>query len=300
MVRRRRRLMQRPFAVPRRGLKPVLLRTWREISSDRVSLVAAGCAFWVTLALFPAITMLISLYGLMFNPVTVEPQLQELRPLLPPEAFALISTRVETLVSHGATTLGTSLAISTALALWSASTGTKSLMSALTLAFEEKEHRGFLRFQITGLVLTLVILLGGVLGLAILLGLPILISFVGLSKHGTPLLHAGSYLLLLVFVQLTIAVLYHFGPDRPGARFHWVTPGSLIATLLWLAAAVLFSAYVGNLASYDATYGPFGAVAGVMMWFWVSAYVILAGAELDAELGEAQAASQARSMSLSG
>jgi len=286
-VRRIGHLARAPFAIPWRGWRRVLGGTWREISSDRVSLVAAGCAFWATLALFPAISTLISLYGLLFDPLTVEPQLAQLRPLLPPAAYTLIEQRVQTLVSHGGTTLGASLLISTTLAFWSAATGTKSMLSALNLAYEAEEARGFLEFQAIGLLLTLCAVLGAVLGLAILLVLPAVVAFVGLSAYAGGLVHLGAFVLLVGYVLLSLAVLYRFGPNRPGARWHWVTPGSLLATLLWLAASVLFSAYVAHLASYDATYGPLGAVAGVMMWFWVSAYVVLAGAELDAELAAA-------------
>jgi membrane protein len=281
------RLARAPFDIPWRGWRPILVRTWREISSDRISLVAAGCAFWATLALFPAISMVVSLYGLVFDPQTVEPQLEQLRLLLPPAAFALIEQQVRKLVSHGGTTLGVSLLVSTTLALWSAATGTKSMLSALNLAYEEEESRGFLRFQAIGLLLTLCAILGALLGLAILLFLPAVISFVGLSAHVQGLVHVGALILLVVFVLQALAMLYRFGPSRPAARWHWITPGTLLATLLWLAASALLSEYVAHLANYDATYGPLGAVAGVMMWFWVSAYVVLAGAELDAEI-EAQ------------
>ncbi len=278
------RLLRAPFTIRGRGWAQVLRGTWREISSDSVSLAAAGCAFWATLALFPAISTLVSLYGLLFDPASVEPQLDQLRPLLPPAAFALIVQQVKTLVSHGQTTLGFSVLVSTVLAFWSASTGTKSMLSALNLAYETEEGRGFLQFQATGLMLTLCAIIGAILGLAILFFLPIALSFIGLSAYGAGLAHAGAFALLIGFVLLEIALLYRFGPNRPGARWHWVTPGSLLATLLWLGASVLFSYYVAHLASYDATYGPLGAVAGVMMWFWVSAYLVLAGAELDAEL----------------
>jgi membrane protein len=278
------RTARAPAHIPWSGWKQVLLRTLREISSDRIGLVAAGCAFWATLALFPAISMLISLYGLVFDPQTVEPQLGQLRLLLPPAAFTLIDERVRSLVSRGGTTLGLSLLFSTAFAFWSASTGTKSLLSALNLAYEEEERRGFLRFQAIGLALTLCAILGAILGLAILVGLPAAISFVGLSAHASGLLRFGSFAVLVMFLLLALSLLYRYGPSRRAARWHWVTPGSILATVLWLAASALFSLYVGHLASYDATYGPLGAVAGVMMWFWVSAYVVLLGAELNAEL----------------
>jgi membrane protein len=278
------RSARRPSAIPWRGWKQVLLRTWREISSDRVGLIAAGCAFWATLALFPAISMLISVYGLVFDPATVEPQLDVLHGLLPPAAYSLIAERIHTLVAHGSGELGLSLLIGTALALWSASTGTKSMLSALNLAYEEQERRSFLRFQFVGLLMTLGTILGAILAMALLVFLPVAIDFVGLDAHARILLRLGSFGVLVVFVGLALSVLYRFGPSREEARWHWITPGSLVATVLWLAASAVFSFYVGHLASYDATYGPLGAVVGVMMWFWMSAYAVLLGAELNAEL----------------
>jgi membrane protein len=273
-----------PAAIPWRGWKQVFGRTWREMISDRVALAASGCAFWATLALFPAISMLISLYGLVFDPMTVEPQLEVLRDLLPASAFALIADRVHTLVSHGSGELGVSLLLSIALTLWSASTGTKSMISALNLAYEEQERRSFLRFQADGLLMTLGAIFGAIVGLALLVLLPAVIAFVGLDAYSSKLLRIGSFGVLVVFVMLGLALLYRFGPSRSVARWHWVTPGSLLATILWLAASVVFSFYVTHLASYDATYGPLGAVVGVMMWFWMSAYAVLLGGELNAEL----------------
>lgn len=273
-----------PAGIPWRGWKQVIVRTYREISSDKISLVAAGCAFYATLALFPAISMLVSIYGLAFDPVTVEPQLQVIQDFLPPAAYGLIAERVHTLVSHGSGTLGVSLLISTLIALWSSSTGTKSMLSALNLAYEETERRGFFRFQLIGLTMTLCAILGVVLAVAILVGLPAVFTFIGISDHVGGLIRLGSMGVLVLFVILSLSLLYRFGPSRRAARWHWVTPGSVLATLLWLVASLLFSLYVGHVASYDATYGPIGAVVGVMMWFWVSAYVVLLGAELNAEL----------------
>jgi len=273
-----------PGHIPWRGWWQVIRRTYLEMISDRISLVAAGCAFYATLALFPAITMLISIYGLMFDPTTVEPQLQVLAGLLPPAAFTLIAERVHTLVSVGKATLGLNLLVGTAIALWSASTGTKSLLSALNMAYEETERRSFLRFQATGLIMTLCGILGAALALAILVFMPMAIEFVGLGAYAKALLRVASLVLLILFVVTSLSLLYHFGPSRRSAKWHWITPGSSVATLLWLVASVLLSLYVGHIASYDASYGPLGAVVGVMMWFWVSAYAVLLGAELNAEL----------------
>jgi membrane protein len=273
-----------PTAIPWRGWKQVLFRTYNEISSDRISLVAAGCAFYATLALFPAISMMISLYGLVFDPATVEPQLETLRGLVPPAAFQLIDERVRSLVSHGGTTLGLSLLLSTMLTLWSASTGTKSMISALNMAYEETEKRGFFRFQAVGIAMTLCAIMGVILAIAILVFIPVALGFLGATAHLAGIIRVSSFIVLVLFVALALSMLYRFGPCRRAARWKWVTPGSLVATVLWLIASALFSFYVGHLSSYDVTYGPLGAVVGMMMWFWVSAYVVLLGAELNAEL----------------
>ena len=187
-------------------------------------------------------------------------------------------------MSQETATLGFSLMISTIVALWSSATGTKAMLSALNMAYEEQERRSFLRFQATGLVMTLCGILGAVLALAILVFLPVAIEFVGLDAYAKVLLRIASFSILMLFVAISLALLYHFGPSRRSAKWHWITPGSSIATLLWLVASILFSLYVGHIASYDTSYGPLGAIAGVMMWFWVSAYAVLLGAELNAEL----------------
>ncbi len=261
-----------------------MLCTWLGISSDRVSLFAAGCAFYATLALFPAISMLISVYGLVFDPATVEPQLDVLRDLLPPAAFSLIADRVHTLVSHERGALGISLLIGTSLALWSASAGTKSMLSALNLAYEEEERRGFFRFQAIGILMTLGAIVGAIAALGLLVLLPAVIDVLGLDAYARILLRLASFGMLVVFVGLGLSLLYRFGPSREGVHWRWITAGSLVATVLWLVASALLSFYVGHLASYDIIYGPIAAVVGIMMWFWVSAYAVLLGAELNAAL----------------
>jgi membrane protein len=280
-----------PAHIPWSGWKKVLKRTFSEIISDRIGLAAAGCAFYATLALFPAISTLVSLYGLAFDPSTVEPQLRVLHNLLPRPAFLLISDRVHVLVSQPRGTLTMGLIIGTLVTLWSASAGTKSMLAALNIAYEETESRSFVRFQATALFMTLCGILGAALAVALLVFLPAVLDFI--PRHfgfeaveaGTQtIIRIGSPLVMLLFVGGAFSLLYRFGPSRRSPGWHWVTPGSLVATLLWLLASIGFSYYVGHVASYDATYGPLGAVVGIMMWFFVTAYVVLLGAELNAEL----------------
>ncbi|HEX3350799.1 MAG TPA: YihY/virulence factor BrkB family protein [Acetobacteraceae bacterium] len=273
-----------PRAIPWRGWKQILRRTYSEMISDRVSIVASGCAFWATLALFPAISMMVSLYGLVFDPQTVEPQLATIRDLLPPAAYTLIAERVHSLVSKGGGTLGLNLALSTLFALWSSSTGTKTLLSALNMAYEEDERRSILQFQLVGIAITATGVIAAVLAIATLVALPVAIDFVGLASYSQTLITASSLAMLVLFVLLSLALIYRFGPCRRKAKWKWVTPGSVVATFLWLVASLLFSFYVAHLANYSTTYGPLGAVAAVMMWFWVSAYAVLLGAELNSEM----------------
>lgn len=279
------RLADAPTAIPWPGWKAVLRRVGMEMISDRASMVAAGCAFYATLALFPVITMLISIYGLMFDPVTVEPQLEAVRGLLPPAAYDLIAERVHQLVTQPRQSLGLSLLISLGVTLWSSASGMKSLLAALNLAYEEAETRSFLRYQFTAFAMTLAAILAGTVGVTVLVGLPAVLAFLGVTAHTTLLIRLASFGVLVVSVALALAVLYRYGPARRRQpRWRWVTPGSLVATVLWVIASALFSYYVANFATYNAMYGSLGTVVGLMLWFWVSAYVVQLGAELNAEL----------------
>ncbi len=262
----------------------VTRNTAKALISDKVSIVAAGCAFYATLALFPALSMMVFMYGLVFDPVTVEPQLSHLQELLPPAVYTLIDDRVHQLVSqqHGSLTLG--LVISTLVTLWSSATGTKSLLAGLNLAHGLPEERGFFRFQATAFGMTLCTIIAVVLAIAILVFLPAAISLIGLSAYQGGLIFVSSLSLLLGVIFLLLTALFRYGPSRRPHSWRSVIPGAILATILWMVASTLFSLYVGRLASYDRTYGPLAAAVGVMMWLWVSVYVILLGAELNAEL----------------
>ena len=278
------RLANSPGEIPWRGWRAVIRRAFIEMLTDRVSLVAAGCAFYGTLALFPAIWMLVSIYGLIFDPATVEPQLIVLRDLLPPTAYQLIADRVHALVTQPPSTLGFHLALGAGVALWSSASGVKSIITALNLAYEERERRSFFRYQLTMLAMTLCAILSAVIGLAVLVGMPAVLGFLGLPPGQKLLVRYASFLMLLLGILVALSLLYRYGPCRRSPKWHWVTPGSMLATVLWISASALFSWYVGTFATYDATYGPLGTVVGVMMWFYVTAYAVLLGAELNAEL----------------
>ncbi len=264
----------------------VIVRALQAATTDQVSLAAAGCAFYATMALFPAISVLISVYGLAFNVAAVVQQLEVLRDLLPAPAYTLIADRVHELVSQPNGTLSISLVISLAVTFWSAATGTKSVISAINVAYDAKEARGFLAFQLIGLLMTLCAVMAAALAIAVLVFLPAVIAFVGLSAYGALLINAISTALLVVFVGGSIALMYRFAPARYKPANRRIFPGATVATALWLIASVGLSFYVSHIASFGATYGPLGAVVAIMLWFYVSAYAVLLGAEVNAQLEE--------------
>jgi membrane protein len=273
-------------AVAPLGWQGVLRATLIASVSDRVSLTAAGCAFYATLALFPAISSLISIYGLAFNPSNVEAQLQALRELLPPPAFELIAERVHQLVSQPPSRLSFGLGISTLITFWSAATGTKSVIAGLNLAHGTTEQRGIIRFQLVGLGMTLSAILGAVLGITVLVFLPVGLGVLGVTQSATQvaLLHVAGLGVLVGFAAVAIGLLYRFGPSRRKSERRRIVPGTALFTALWLVASGLLDFYIDHIGSFGATYGPLGAVVGIMLWFYVSVYAVLLGAELNAEL----------------
>ncbi|OAG72054.1 YihY/virulence factor BrkB family protein [Gluconobacter frateurii] len=298
-----------PLNMPKAGWKIVFRQVFSEVGSSQTSLSAAGCAFYATLSLFPAISSLISLYGLAFDLQTVEPQLEVLRHLLPPTAYSLIGNRIHELVSQPHTSLTIGLIFSLSVALWSASASTKSILSALNMAYNTTETRGFLRFQATALATTFTAVFGAALTLALMVAAPALVDYLPrilgfrkppppfdlLVSYGAPLVvHTLAPLLMLLFVFVAVTMLYRFAPCRDAAKWRWIVPGSAVATVLWVILSLGFSWYVAHFASYGATYGPLGAVAAIMMWFFVSAYVVLFGAELNAGLEERARGAQPR------
>ena len=264
----------------------LLGRTLRASTTDRVSLAAAGCAFYATLALFPAISMLISVGGMILDPATAEQQLITLSGLLPPPAFGLIEDRVHQLVGQSSGDLSVHLLISFLLAFWSSASGSKSVLSAVNVAYDVTEQRPFLQFQAIGLAMTLVAVFCAILAISVLLLLPPAINFLGLSSHGGSLIHAAGMAMLIGFFFVAICLLYRFGPSRPSPPHPRIKPGAALATVLWLIASELLSIYVSQLGTFGATYGSLGAAVGVMLWFYISAYAVLLGAELNARLEE--------------
>lgn len=277
----------------REGAIAIGRQVMREAASDRISLTAAGCAFYATLALFPGIFLLVLVYGMAFDSATVEPQLEVLRELVPEETFELIAGRLHDLVGSPRPAMSWGATISGAVAIWSASAGTRAMLGALNMAHKVNETRGFLHYHCLAIGITLAATVAATLAIASLVALPGVAALFGLPAPQAWALRGMSMGTLLGFVFVGLIVVYRLGPSGAHPGLLWTLPGAVVATLIWAAASFGFTLYVSNFATYDLMYGPLGAVVVLLMWFWVSVYVVLLGAELNVALMERHASTRA-------
>ncbi|MEE7439407.1 hypothetical protein MOR12E_09550 [Methylobacterium oryzae] len=272
-----------PTEIPAKGWKDIALRAYHDIGENRLSLIAAGVTFFTLLAIFPAVAALVSCYGLVADASTINDQLASLQGILPQGALEIVGDQVKRLNEQGNTTLGFSLLISIALSVWSANGGVKHVFDALNLVYNEREKRNFLVLNLVSLAFTAGALLFLLLALAAVVVVPVVLEFVGLGADAW-WLALLRWPVLLLAVLLGLALLYRYGPSRDAPRWRWVTPGGALAAVLWIVASLLFSWYVGHFGSYNKTYGSLGAAIGFMTWIWLSTMIVLAGAQVNAEM----------------
>lgn len=274
----------KPTQIPWQGWKDIFWRVYEEITKDRLLAVAAGVVFFGLLATFPAITAAVSLYGLFASYATINDHLSLLAGIIPAGGFDIVREQIERIVSKGDAKLTFGFIFGLGLALWSANAGMKAIMDALNVIYEEEEKRSFFKLNLVSLSLTF----GGIAALLLALGavvvLPLLFGWLGLSSFTETVIAVLRWPALLLLVITGLAVLYRYGPSRTKAKWEWLSVGTFIAALLWLAGSALLSWYLANFANYDATYGSLGAAIGFMMWMWLSSIVILLGAEINAEI----------------
>jgi membrane protein len=254
------------------------------MNEDRLLAVAAGVVFYGLLALFPAITALVSSYALFAKGSTINEHLSSLGTMLPGGAMDIVRGQVDRVLAKGDVKLGTAFLFSFLLALWSANGGVKAMIDALNVAYEEREERGFFKLNAVSLAFTFGGLIAVLVAIGAIVALPLVLSAVGLNSATDAIIRYGRWPLLVLMILLGLAVLYRYAPSRRAPQWKWITVGSVFATLAWLLGSALLSFYLSNYANYDATYGSLGAAIGLMVWMWMSAIVILLGAELNAEV----------------
>jgi membrane protein len=274
---------ERPSEIPRAGWRDILVRTWNGIGNDHVSLIAAGVGFYALLALFPAIAALIAIWGLAFDPQQIEQQIAAISGFLPEQAAAIVTEQARK-VAAGGGGLGWAAAGGILLALYGAAKGTKALIEGLNIIYGEEEQRGFIELNLMALGLTLGVIVAMIAALGLIVVVPIVLQFVGLGSLAHALISVLRWPILFAGALVALAALYRFAPSRAAARWRWVTWGAGAATLIWVIGSIAFSVYVRNFGSYNETYGSIGAVIILLMWLWLSAFVVLLGAEVNAEM----------------
>jgi membrane protein len=273
-----------PREIPARGWRDILWRVKERISRDNLSIISAGVAFYALLAIFPGLIALVGLYGLLFDPHHVADHLSALTAVLPGEAADLIGEQLAEVTTMERTSLGVGSIAAILLALWSASAGMRTLMTALDVAYAEEEKRGMFTFYGTSFLLTLGAVLGAIVAIGTIVAVPVALGFLGLGERLENLLAYGRWPLLAAVMLVGLAIVYRYGPDRRKPQWRWVSWGAVIATLVWIIGSALFSLYVSLFGDYNKTYGSMGAVVILMTWFLLTAYIFLIGAEINAEM----------------
>jgi membrane protein len=273
-----------PLQIPWKGWYDILWRTYREMNSDRLLSIAGGVSFFVLLAIFPAITALVSAYGLFFNASTITNNLSLLNEVVPGNVLGIVHEQASRIASNSGGALSIGIVVGILVSLWSAMSGVKAMIDALNVIYEQKECRSFLKLNLVALVFTFAGFAAFLLAIATIVVLPLILSPIGLASLTETVTRIARWPLLLVVLLIGLAALYRYGPDRRKARWEWVTVGSVFAAVTWIIASFLFSWYLASFANYNATYGSLGAVVGLMIWLWISTIVVLLGAELNAEI----------------
>ena len=272
----------KPHQIPLKGWLQVTKRAFKEMGQDHLTLIAGGVAYAWFLALFPGLIAAVLVYGLVTDPAEVQAQVASFAAGLPDNAQQLLATQMKSIASGGSA-LSIGLIFSVALALWSASAGIAGLVEAVNIAYDEEETRNFVKKRGLAILLTIGFLLFLAVAVGVVAVVPIVLDKVGLGIIAELFIEVGRFLALVVIMLVALALLYRIGPDRDAPKIRWATPGAVIATVLWIVASIGFSLYVDNFSSYNKTYGSLAGVVVLLLWFWITALVVLLGAEINAE-----------------
>lgn len=271
--------------IPLKGTWQIVKRVGGKIVADNLQVVTAGCAFYALFAIFPALWASISLFGLTTDPDTVEQQFGILATVLPSQAYEIVIGEIRRIASTSDKALGWNFGVGLGIALWSANLGTQAMFSALNIAYGEPEHRSVLRIYLSAFACTIMGILGVVAMLFAVVYVPILFTDAGQMGAYELIVKVGRWPFLALLVLSILALIYRYGPSRRGAEWRWISVGALFATVVWLLASFGFSYYVSNFASnYDRMYGSLGAVIVLLFWLYISFFIVLVGAEINAVL----------------
>lgn len=271
-----------PLGLPGSGLWHVAKATWRESSRDNLGLIASGVAFMIFLAIVPLLVAVVLTYGLVATPERVASDIAALSESMPDAAASIISSQLQNIVDLTGSTAGLGLLVALLVSIYGAMKAASGMITALNIVYGVQETRSLVRVTLLTLAITIGFVLAFIvasLGLSVINFLASLLPDIGGSV--TLALQASYWLVTAVAISLIIAAIYHLAPDRPEKHWRWITPGSVLATVVWLAATFAFSYYVRRFGNYNATYGSLAAVVIFLTWLYLTAYIILIGAELN-------------------
>ena len=260
---------------------------WHIIGARNLGLISAGVAFYALLSIFPAVAALISLFGFFADPLVIEAQVELLRDFVPEDAFDLLTVQIERLIAARDGALGWTSVVSILVVFWTARLGVAAIIRGMT-AIYGREPRGGLWHIVTALALTAVLTGVAIVALALVVILPMVLAFVPQGPLTGVILELLRWILAVCVVVFGIALLYRYGPNRNGPRTRWLSPGLMMAVILWAGTSIAFSWFLSNFGNYNEVYGSIGAVVALLMWFYISAFVILLGAALNAEIERLQ------------
>lgn len=275
-----------PKDIPAKGWLDIGHRLWTRQSTANLGLVAAGIAFYGLLSLFPGITAIVAIAGLVFDPNILIEHSQTFATLLPERAAEIVLGQLRDVLGADNNALGFAALFALGLAIYSASKAVAHFVTGLNIIYEEDEDRGFIALTVLKLALTVTLMLVVLMAVLIVAALPVIAAWFG-GTVLTDVIMLARWPVLLLIGAAAISILFRFGPDRRPAKWRWLTPGATIACVLWVAGSVGFSLYVQSFGTYNETFGALGGVIILLTWLWLSAFVVLLGALIDAEL-EAQ------------
>jgi membrane protein len=260
-----------------------ILATFRQIKKGNLGLISAGVAFFTMLSLFPALAALVAILSLIADPAVVIAQLEEVQGLMPEEVYRILKARIVSMVSTSSNTLGWAGVLSISFALFSARAGVGALMQGLNAVYGQ-DNRGSLRHFLRAVLLTISLVAVGIVALLALVVAPLVLAFIPLGAASAFLADALRWTIAVAVIFAGIGLLYRFGPNRTSKGISWVTPGSIFAATSWALVSIAFSYYVANFGNYNEIYGSIGAVIAMLIWLWISSFLVLLGAALNAEL----------------
>lgn len=272
-----------PTQIPAKGWKDVLLRVKDQLKQDQVPLMAAGVAFFALIASVPALIAAVSVYGLLSDPSDIARQIESFGAALPNSAQDLLREQLRSITESSSAGLGFGAVLGLTAALWSASSAVKHTIAAINAAYDEPESRKFLKLRGLALLLTVGAVLFFAASTYVVAVLPTVLAGTALSGVAQDAISILRWPGLAAAMIAALAVFYRLAPDRDDARWRWITPGAVISTVLWIVASIGFSIYASNFGSYNETYGSLGAVIVLMLWLFITAFIVILGAEINAE-----------------